>query len=109
MAGTDSSYNTSERTWSVTFPNYTVSGIASCNNSSGTYSTASPEYNNVFNTGTSGVYCWCRMTNPVRSAWVFNFTGSNNSYCISSCAADCAYDVRNDKQLRGGVFGSAGQ
>ena len=99
-----------EKTWSVTFPNYTVSGIASCNNTNGNgYATPYSGNQSDIQQGTTGTSCWCRIMTPVRSAWVFNFTESSIERCMGSCAADCAYDVRNDKQLRGGVFTSAGQ
>ena len=96
-------------TWSVTFPYGTVSGIASCNSTSGTYARAYPEYNFDNNHASSeGVYCWCRMTSPVRSAWVYYGERSSASECASYCAGPCGYDVQYYSSFRGGVFGSAG-
>ena len=53
-------------------------------------------------------YCWCRMTHPAYSRWVFN-----SSYSASNCASDCAYNcgfnARYYAALRGGLFGSVGK
>ena len=109
MAGSDRTTNATTATWSVTFPDYTVSGIASCNSLNGTYATAYPEYNNQITQGeTSGAECWCRMTSPVRSAWVFSITGSSASDCAAGCADYCGRRVLSDTSFRGGTFGSAG-
>ena len=107
--GTNNTYDGTNATWSVTFPNYTISGIASCNSLSGTENKAYPEYNNQITQGeTSGANCWCRMTSPVRSAWVFYYTSSSASDCAAFCANLCGADVRSDASFRGGIFGSAG-
>ena len=113
MEGTDYSNNATNATWSVTFANNanggTVSGISSCNSLSGTRGQAYPEYNNQITQGeTSGAYCWCRMTSPVRSAWVFGSTYSSASACAPNCAYDCGYYVRDNASFRGGFFDSAG-
>ena len=107
--GTDSSHPTSN-TWSVTLRNGNiVSGISTCNSTSGSWATAFPEYNDVFSQGTSGVHCWCRMTKPVRSAWVFRDSRSSASECASNCAVYCGDGVRALADFRRSVFGSAGQ
>ena len=108
--GTNYTSSAANATWSVTFPDYTVSGIASCNSLSGTFGTASPEYNNQITAGYQDGQsnCWCRMMGPVRSAWVFYRTFSSASECASECADYCGYFVRGNANVRGGVFGSAG-
>ena len=110
VAGTNHTGNTTESTWSVTFPNYTISGIASCNNIDGKWATAYPEYNDVFTPGqTTGPNCWCRMLKPVRSAWVFYDTFSSASECATKCASYCGNYVRFGTSFRSGLFSSAGQ
>ena len=97
------------KTWTTTFSYGTVNGIATCNSTSGTYARAYPEYNFDNNHANSeGVNCWCRMTSPVRSAWVCNGEHGSASACASDCASTCGYLVRNYSTFRGGVFGSAG-
>ena len=104
--GTERTYTSN--TWTVTFPNYTISGISTCNNSSGTYGTAHPEYN--FEPGEkTGIYCWCRMTNPARSAWVYMYLYSSVSNCASSCAVNCGDNVRVESAFRRAMYATAGQ
>ena len=108
--GTDFSNNATNATWSTTFSDYTVSGIASCNSISGTLGTAYPEYNNQITQGyqDNGINCWCRMTSPVRSAWVFDRTISSESGCATNCAGNCGNRVRANASFRRGIIGSAG-
>ena len=113
--GTGYSNNATNATWSVTFANNanggTVSGIASCNSLSGTYATAYPEYNNQITQGeTSGANCWCRMTSPVRSAWVFEELDDSVSKCSGLCAFRCARNAQEDDYItfRRAYYDSAG-
>lgn len=92
--------------WTVTAPYGTLSGIATCNSTAGSYGVAYPQYN--FEQGTTGVRCWCRMLRPSRSAWVYSDVFSSASDCASNCAGLCGYSVRFRVGFRGGVFGSAG-
>ena len=50
----------------------------------------------------NGNYCWCRLTHPVSSLWVFN---NSNSTCASHCADHCGRNARSNAALRGGLFG----
>ena len=99
------------KTWTTTFSYGTVSGIATCNDVPGTYARAYPypEYNFDKNHESGeGVYCWCRMTYPVRSAWVSDGERSSASDCDSRCAYYCGDNVQRNSYFRGGVFGSVG-
>ena len=104
-------YNITAATWDVVFPYGTISGVASCNSFSGQWGTAYPEYNNQITTGyqEEQVKCWCRMTSPARSAWVF-YSGSytSDSQCMSSCANNCGSAVRTGASFRVAMYGSAG-
>ena len=53
-------------------------------------------------------YCWCRMTHPASSRWVF-YSSFSASRCASSCANGCGNDAQNNAALRGGLFGSVGK
>lgn len=99
-------YTRTANEWTVTAPYGTLSGIATCNSTAGSYGVAYPQYN--FEQGTTGVHCWCRMLRPSRSAWVYNDKGGSASVCASNCANVCGYYVLNYVDFRGGVFGSAG-
>ena len=90
IAGTG--YTNTSGEWTATFPYGTVSGISTCNSTSGSYGVARPNAN--FEQGTTGVYCWCRMLRPARSAWVYRYARSSASDCASRCAGVCGYYVR---------------
>ena len=53
-------------------------------------------------------YCWCRMTHPASSRWVFNDLNPA-SRCASHCAYSCGYGAYSNAALRGGLFGSVGK
>ena len=103
---TNYTYNAANMTWEVTAPYGTLSGIAVCNSTAGSYAVAT---STDFPTGTSGVYCWCKMTSPATSAWVYFIGHSSASDCDSLCAFRCGYRGRDSSDFRRGVFGSAYQ
>ena len=89
--------------WCVVFPDYTVSGKAVCNETSGTCAVASPSEQS--NSG--GKNCWCKMTEPSASRWVFLLSYSDASRCADVCSVNCAFAVKDNMfNFRGGVFGS---
>ena len=104
--GTNYTYDASAGTWTTNFDYGDVSGISTCNSTSGSWGVAYPQYN--FEQGTTGVYCWCKMLRPARSAWVYLYEYGSASDCDAYCADVCAYRVRYDADFRRGVFGSAG-
>ena len=53
-------------------------------------------------------YCWCRMTHPASSRWVFNNSNSASN-CASNCANNCANNAHSNAALRSGLFGSVGK
>ena len=107
--GTGYTKDEAAKTWTATFPNYTVSGIATCNSTSGTYAKAYPEYNFDNNHASSeGVYCWCRMTYPIRSAWVFSTQRTDALECEERCATSCGYLTSAVLDFRRSVYGSVG-
>ena len=104
IGGTNYTYDNSAGTWTANFDYDDVSGISTCNSTGGSWGTAYPQYN--FEQGTSGVYCWCKMTGPARSAWVCDPDYGSASDCAEDCAAGCARSVRFDADFRTGMFGS---
>ena len=106
--GSESSSTPTSTTWQVNFPYGTVSGIATCNSISGSWGKAYSGNNNDIKQGTEGVYCWCRMTSPVRSAWVYADERSSASECASNCARNCGSTVQNNSNFRRSFFDSAG-
>jgi len=102
VQGTTYTYNAAAMTWTTVFPYGNVSGVAVCNDTGGSYGVASND--EQYETG--GVKCWCKMTHPAVSRWVFYFSRSAASDCADGCAYDCGYHVRYDSDFRSGVFGS---
>lgn len=111
--GTANSYNPDLFEWSATFSYGTVWGIATCVDTSGTSNTAVEELrdsNGEIATGgeRTGKYCWCQLSHPAKSRWVFRAARSSVAVCGSSCAGYCSGDVRNNSAFRAVVFGSLG-
>ena len=100
--GTNYTYDAAARTWKAIFPYGNVSGVAVCNDIGGTYGVSSN--NEQYETG--GKNCWCKMTHPAVSRWVFRDSYSSASFCAVYCARDCGNHVRGDSGFRSGVFGS---
>lgn len=81
-----------------------ITGIASCNNTSGTSGDVTDE---EFNNTADGQYCWCKMTYPAASRWVFRNDNKNADNCVRLCASACATDIcRNSSPYRSSFFGS---
>jgi len=110
IEGTGSTFDEQSATWSVTFSYGTISGIASCNSLSGIVGTAYPQYNNQITQGyqQNQLHCWCRITSPVRSAWVFENPYPSPSDCAVYCVRYCGIRVRDYIDFRRVFFGSAG-
>lgn len=81
--------------WAVKFSEYTIKGIATCNNSK----TTPKQANN-----TKGVYCYCQITSPANSQWVYLdiYQGGN---CAKICTSNCAVSIRDDQTYRKRIYG----
>ena len=101
-------YDDINKTWSTTFPNYTISGISTCNETSGTWGTVYSGNPNDIKQETSGGNCWCRMTSPARSAWVFYATFPLETDCYGRCAYYCGSSIVEALTFRYNMFGSVG-
>lgn len=75
-----------------------ISGIAVCANNEGTIA----EVGNP--NGNNGKYCWCKMTTPSVSSWVYNTDYDNYDGCANSCADSCAYDTMEDSGFRSSLL-----
>ena len=115
IEGTNYSYNTAQSTWVTWFPYGTIRGISACLSSAygksrGGYVADLHDDNELVVGGeTNGRHCWCKMTHPAASLWVFNSMTSSASDCAANCAGNCALDVRGHSALRSGMFGSVGK
>ena len=53
-------------------------------------------------------YCWCKMTHPAYSRWVFAYSAPASG-CVSNCASHCGNYAQRNAALRSGLFGSVGK
>ena len=110
--GTNYSYNTAQSTWWTWFPYGTIRGISACLSSNygkslGGYVADLHDNNELVVGGeTNGAHCWCKMTHPAASLWVFDYTFSSASACAYYCANYCGDSVRSNSVMRSGLFGS---
>ena len=85
--------------WEATIDNITIKAVAACSNLSGEYGkaysgTALPTVSST--TDTTNVNCWCKMTRPAVSSWVYSYTYTSAGECLYGCARSCASRVRTD-------------
>ena len=125
--GTSNGNNATEWTWWTSFAYGRIAGEATCLSVSeglgrttgqGAYY-GTGEYANTFidvepglhgtdSDGNERKYCWCKMTHPFSSRWVFREVSVSASSCGSGCANYCGSYIQNSAVVRGGVFGSVG-
>lgn len=105
IGGIGHSYGTG--TWSVIFTYGTIYGISACINHSGQYGLAESMLkdtnNNITNivvgSETYGNKCWCKMTHPKISKWVY--VGQAN---CSSCSNACGGNIKVYADMRKSLF-----
>ena len=109
--GASYTHNNSTGTWKVVFSYGNVSGISTCvatapSGSQGSVKTADGAHLSASGGQTSGQYCWCKMTHPMSSLWVFFSDFGDAAYCASSCMSFCASHIALYDGRRSGLFGS---
>ena len=113
IGGSTNSHNADLFEWNTTFSYGTVFGIATCVDTAGSSNQVVAELKSSDGTVAtggerSGRYCWCQMTHPARSRWVFLFAYGSVDSCGSGCAFLCGDYVRGSSGFRSAVFGSLG-
>lgn len=99
--GSSYTYDEEDKTWRVIFSYGTISGTALCSITLSSSST--PDESNVGDIR----YCWCRITHPVLSHWVFFADFGSSLSCSMVCAERCGYIVRNNyANMRSKLFDS---
>ena len=108
----DISYNLAEYTWSGTFDSGTILGEATCLGQAegGWPSPVNPGcvVNSNGNRVDSsipkgfgkGQFCWCRMTHPGFSSWVFAANHNSAGTCVTSCAKSCTSILTNGNFIK---------
>ena len=109
--GASYTQNNSTGTWKTVFSYGNVSGISTCVSIAPTGDTGSTKTTDgtpLDATGgeTTGRYCWCKMTHPMSSLWVFGYGYVDAADCASRCTNYCGVRAQANAALRSGLFGS---
>ena len=83
-----------------------ISGIGICSSTMGTSTYATATELDTSSTADANVNCWCRMTSPAVSRWVFTASAPSAGDCAQSCTAACAEHVQGAASCRSALFGS---
>ena len=83
-----------------------ISGIGICSSTSGSSVGQTATELDTSSTSDDNKHCWCKMTSPAVSRWVFSSSRPSNGNCAQICAHGCAYHVLNNAAFRSALFGS---
>ena len=92
--------------WSATCGGVSIQGVAFCGSQNGGSVGATTDAVTTSSTSDNNKYCWCKMTSPAVSRWVFYSADTSAGDCAHACAANCAYIARYPASFRSGLFGS---
>ena len=82
-----------------------ISGIGICvNTEGGSIGSISTGGLIAASTSDDNRYCWCRMTSPAVSPWVFEAPFASAGTCAQRCALRCAEAVQNYAGWRSSLF-----
>lgn len=95
--------NTNTSNWSSTSDNITISGISHCASQTATIGTTATSLT-TSSTASSNINCWCRLTTPNSSKWVFSYKYSSSSNCNTYCVASCAENFVNSTTFRTNII-----
>ena len=90
--------------WSVTCNSLPVQGVAFCGDQNGVSLGATSDNITTIATSNANLYCWCKMTSPAVSRWVFVGSTGGSDYCANTCAAQCANFARSNAIFRSALF-----
>lgn len=81
-----------------------VRGRCGCSSQNGDGIGAKSDSITTSRTAEENMYCWCKMTTPAISSWVFTgFSGTAGS-CATSCARVCASNISTYANFRSAMF-----
>ena len=107
---TDDSQYESYTDWAATCTTNVVStpisGIGICSSTQGSLTGATATELDTSSTTDDNKYCWCKMTSPAVSRWVFNRSYSSTGDCAQDCAYHCANKTQLPSTFSSAMFGS---
>ena len=119
IGGNNSSYHKNTQTFKVNFPYGILTGVSACLSVSGSGSQVYTANNgllvdngNVVTGGEqNGIYCWCKVTHPVSSLWMYYsyWTDYKLSTCVANCASSCANNIKGENSYRANLFNTIGR
>ena len=83
-----------------------ISSIGLCSANAGSLTGATATELEMSSTADKNLNCWCKMTNPAVSRWVFNHSYGSAGSCAGNCASFCATRVQDNASFRSALFGS---
>lgn len=83
-----------------------IKGIGICSANKGSAIGATATELEISSTVDDNLNCWCKMTSPAVSRWVFHNSGTSAGYCARNCASFCSGNVQNIAAIRSALFGS---
>lgn len=72
---------------------FSIMGVAGCSSQNGNRGDISDSIT-TSSTSDNNKYCWCKMTAPAESVWVFGDESPSAGICAFNCAYDCAHLVQ---------------
>lgn len=81
-----------------------IGGIGTCSNLRGFTVGTTADTLTTHSTASANQYCWCRLTSPAVSKWVFAATMTNGGMCQYNCASECAELLRTYKPFSSALF-----
>ena len=82
-----------------------ISGIGICSSTDGSRTGATATELDTSSNTDENKHCWCKMTSPAVSPWVFAYTPVEAASCFQLCARRCSDELRK-VALRSALFGS---
>ena len=83
-----------------------IKGIGVCSSTDGGSMGDTAIELNISSSSEENIYCWCKMTSPAVSRWVFDRSLWSVSDCARDCTKDCVALVTNIDSFRSALFGS---
>lgn len=80
--------------WKVPIVNdYYARGVGYCGSQNGGASGTISDNLTVSGTPDDNIYCWCKMTSPANSPWVFYQAYTSAGNCLGDCAYNCGNEL----------------
>ena len=83
-----------------------IKGIGICSANAGSTSGATATGLEISSTADKNKHCWCKMTSPAVSRWVFYSSRASAGICAQLCANGCANRVQSGAAFRSAMLGS---